>query len=218
MINGVGRLRNFRALWGQAGWRGMMNLADRRVRPHTRRIYLYALSTPRPSPTALAAAAGHVTRFATREDLAAIYARGDATLSENDLLGAEKGDRCLLQLDGDTLVGYAWIAGSPLVYVAEGFYIRLPDDTLYNYKAWTDPAYRGFGFQALRHLRLLEATASEGVRRLFGYVDGVNFSSLHGVTKSGYERVGELRIVRRGSRVRLFVRVASDFWCDIREV
>lgn len=217
-MNAMKAVRNLPAVHRQAGWRGVFDVAERRVRPHTRRIYLYALSEPRPAPKAEAAAATHVTRFATPDELVAIHARGDATLSKNDLLAAQKGDRCLLQLDGDALVGYAWIAGSPLVYVAEGFYIRLPDDTVYNYKAWTNPAYRGFGFQALRHLRLLEATAGEGVRRLFGYVDAVNLSSLQGVAKSGYERVGALWISRRNGRVRLSARVDAEFWPDIRQV
>ncbi len=202
----------------QAGWRGVLDSVDRRLRPYSRRIYLFALSTPRPNPDAVGAAATHDMRFATPDELCAIRSRPDTTLSDNDLLAARKGDRCLLQLDGSTLVGYAWIAGSSLVYIADGFYIRLPDDTIYNYKAWTNPQYRGFGFQALRHLRLLEATAAEGVRRLFGYVDAVNFNSLHGVAKSGYERVGDLRITRRGGRARVRLDVASDMWCDIRQV
>jgi hypothetical protein len=214
----MARVRNLWAVRRSSGWRGVVDTVDRRLRPHSRRIYLFALREPRPAPDAVAAAATHVTRFATGDELRAIHARGDTTLSDNDLRAAERGDRCLLQLDGDALVGYAWIAGSPLVYIAEGFYIRLPDDTIYNYKAWTNPAYRGYGFQALRHLRLLEATASEGVRQLFGYVDAVNFNSLHGVAKSGYERVGELRVTRRNGHVRVGVRVTSDMWCDIRQV
>jgi len=166
----------------------------------------------------LEAGKNHTFRFATVEEVSELRSQSDIPLGDNDVVAAATGDRCLLQLDGDTLAGYAWIAGSPLVYIAEGVHFNLPNDTVYNYKAFTPPEYRGHGFQALRHLKLLEVLRGEGKHRLFGYVDRLNFSSLKGVHKSGYRRVGTLTIRRRGGAVRALMKVDENFWCDDRRI
>ena len=84
--------------------------------------------------------------------------------------------------------------------------------TLYNYKGYTAPAYRGDGYNALRHLHLLRLLKSEGVTRLFGFVDHLNTKSLHGVKKSGYVKVGELTISHKDGVVKANLSVGQDFW------
>ncbi|ATX76288.1 acyl-CoA N-acyltransferase [Reinekea forsetii] len=120
--------------------------------------------------------------------------------------------RCLVQWDGDQLTGYTWVWLKKLAYIADGFYLNLPDDAIYNYKALTLPAYRGFGFQGLRHVKLLELLRPDGIRQLFGFVASENTRSFRGVRKSGYQVVGELLIRKTGQRVQTRLRLNADFW------
>jgi RimJ/RimL family protein N-acetyltransferase len=190
----------------RAAWEGF------RYSGETRKL-LFALYEPRSMPDALEASRTHVFRFATKEDLTALAGTPQYEIAPIDIERVSKGiARCLLQLDGDNLVGYAWIWTNRLAYIDDGFHLNLPDDTIYNYKGYTNPAYRGYGYQALRHLNLLKLTRAEGVRRLFGFVDHFNTKSLRGVRKSGYVQVGQLRIRHKKGKVRLVVEVEEHFW------
>ena len=121
----------------------------------------------------------------------------------------------MIQLDEGKLAGYTWVWNSNLAYITDGFYLNLPDDTMYNFKGYTPKKYRGFGFQSIRHLKLLELLEDEGVSRLFGYVDQINPRSLYGVKKSGYREVGQLKIANtKKSNVKISLELAHDFWVN----
>lgn len=176
------------------------------------RIFLFELSTPRSTPQSFHDAEGHTFRFATAEDVRTYHADPAWNIRDRDVLAFERGDRCLLQFDGDTLVGFAWIAASHLVEIMWGFHFNMADDTVYNYHSFTAPAYRGKGFQALRHLKLLEHVKETGQRRLFAYVDQMNLSSLKGVRKSGYKRIGVLRCAKKQEKMQFSLSVSKDLW------
>lgn len=209
----VERLRSTRRShgWREAGriaWSGFWHRGGTR-------LFLVALPQPRPLPAAVEAARGHTFRFANVDDLTRIRRDPAVDVSERDMAQVASGAiRCMLQLDGEQLVGFAWVWGSQLAYLADGFHINLPDDTAYNYKSYTAPAYRGKGFQALRHLEILRALEPEGKRRLFGFVDHLNSRSLRGVRKSGYLPVGEFTVRRRKGKIRMVVETVENFWAD----
>jgi len=211
------KLENARAILKSHGIRGLVTHITRRLIWSVRggeacRIFLYELDTPRPRPEAIEAAAEHTFRFATAEDIQALHADPAAEVVDQDLVAFERGARCLLQYDGDTLAGYTWLNASPLIHIMWGLHFNLPDDTAYNYKGFTAPAYRGKGFQPLRHLKVLEHIREQGGRRLFGYVDHLNLNSIRGVRKSGYRKVGVLRIVRKPKTTSFSLKVSSDVW------
>jgi hypothetical protein len=176
------------------------------------RMFLVVLSQPRPSPESTRAARDHTFRFATLDDLTALLADPGAEIAERDLVSFKDGNRCLLQYDGAALVGYSWISNSPLIDLMWGMHFNLPDDMVYNYNGFTTPAYRGTAYQSLRHLKLLELTRSEGKQRLLGYVDHLNYKSLRGVRKSGYQRVGVLRGIKRAGRIRFSLFIDEENW------
>jgi len=89
---------------------------DRRLRG-AKRIVLLGLSSPLPMPEAEQAARQHVFRFATLEEIRAAQGDGSGLWLPEDVEAAERGDRCLLQLDGPSLVGYTWIACNPMAFV-----------------------------------------------------------------------------------------------------
>lgn len=181
----------------------------------TFRFFLIVLSEPHPTPAAAAAGRDHTFRFASRPDLEALRRDPASGIFDRDLESFANGNRCLLQLDGDQLVGYSWVGGSPLVELMWGIHFNMPDDMVYNYNGYTVPRYRGTAFQALRHLKVLEHTRAEGKQRLFGYVDHLNYKSLRGVEKSGYTRVGVLRGVKRAGKTSFSVSIDSDAWSEI---
>lgn len=211
-------LQNLQQIGRRHGLRAALRVIHAAARKDFYRIHLFELKDPKPLPSALEAAREHVFRFAAVEEIEALLRSGQTTLMAADVPAARRGDRCLLQLAGETLVGYSWIAGSPLVHLAKGLHFNLPDDAVFDYRGYTAPEYRGAGFQALRHLKLLEHIRCEGKTRLFGHVEHLNFSSLKGVRKSGYAEVGDITIVKRGGRVRVSIRVREDMWCNARRL
>ncbi len=176
------------------------------------RIFLFELSASSSSALPYVSDNGHTFRFASSDDIRTYHADPSWPIRDRDVLAFEKGDRCLLQFDGDVLVGFAWVAASPLVEIMWGFHFNMPDDTAYNYHSYTSPVYRGKGYQALRHLKLLEHIKKTGQHRLFGYVDQANLDSLRGVKKSGYKKVGVLRCVRKREGVKFTLKVSNDMW------
>jgi ribosomal protein S18 acetylase RimI-like enzyme len=190
---------------------------DRRVRG-AKRVLLFGLAQPLPMAEAEAAARCHVFRWATVEDLTVAQTDGTGLWLPQDLAAAERGDRCLLQLDGGRLVGYTWVSCHPITFVTEGLHINLPDDTAYVYRAYTAPAYRGGGFQGLRTQELLRRVRPEGKQRLLCYVEDTNFESLKGVRKSGYQPIGEILFTREQGQVRVSLRLAQAYWSEQRRM
>ena len=174
---------------------------------------LFALDEPKPNENAVITSANHVFRFATVDELKMFSKVKDFDIHDFDIERVERGSaRCMLQLDKENLVGYSWIWRNNLAHIDDGFHINLPNDTIYNFKGYTSPEYRGDGFQALRHLKLLENLKDSGVNRLFGFVDQYNLRSLNGVKKSGYKRVGEMVIDRGSEDVRMSLHLKNYFW------
>ena len=176
------------------------------------RYFLVVLDTPRPTPDALLASKDHTFRFATLDDIERLRQDPDSQLYDRDILSYRNGCRCLLQLDGDQLVGYTWISSTPLVDLDWGLHFNMPDDMVYNYNGYTVRKYRCTAYQGLRHLKVLEHVHAEGKRRLLGYVDHMNYKSLHGVRKSGYRHVGVVRGVSRKGTAHFTLSVGESFW------
>jgi hypothetical protein len=182
------------------------------------RLFLVVLTEPRPTAAAQQAAKNHTLRFATLEDLERLQADPTSNFSPWDVDAHREGCRCLLQLDGEKLVGHTWVSTAPLIELRWGLHFNMPDDMVYNYHGYTAPQYRGTAFQALRHLKLLELMKSQGKRRLLGYVDDLNYRSLRGVEKSGYRRVGTLSGLKRGGQTHLSLSIDDGAWSQLVRV
>ena len=161
------------------------------------RLFLVQLTTPTPSADALEKAKHHTFRFGTREELELLADKPGTGLRKKCISHLDNGCRCLLQLDGDKLVGFTWVSDSPLIELLWGIHYNLASDMAYNFHGYTTKPYRGTAFQSVRHIKLLELIKPEGKTRLLGYVDHLNHKSLRGVKKSGYVKIGELCGTRR---------------------
>ncbi len=73
------------------------------------REFLIVLSEPRPSSRAMAAARDHTFRMASLSDLEALSRDPASNILDRDIESFKEGCQCLLQMDGDKLVGYTWI-------------------------------------------------------------------------------------------------------------
>ena len=155
----------------------------------------------------------HVFRFASRADLERIRHEHSAPASAVDPEYHQQGDRCLLQSNGDELVGLTWVASSSLAYLSHGAYYNLPDDTCYTYNPHTSASYNGIICRALRDQAVLRCLSGEGKRRLLTAIDEVELPDIEQIRPHGYELVGHMRMHARRGRLRLTVDVREDFWC-----
>jgi hypothetical protein len=171
---------------------------------------LFGLTTP--LSAAPPAPEGLSYRFASGDELTRL---GGMT-PEAAAVAVRSGDRCLLQFLGDGLVGYAWVAVSPVVFLTEGVYLPLPADAAYVYKTFTLPDARGGRLQPLRTLELRRRLAAEGRPRCLCYVDDANLESLRGVARAGYEVVGEVRLVPGRAGVHVQLELAREWWTEVR--
>ncbi len=197
--------------WRRAGPGAAARLLVQKLRGRSDRLILFAVEPQGEIPT-VALPPSHSMGFASLEEVAAGCAAG--RWSPGRLSAARSGDRCLLQRCGDRVVGETWVAGSNLVSLCRGVHLRLPDDVAYVYRTQTDPEFRGHDYQTARSLELRRRLFQEGKRRFFCYVRCSNFSSLRGVRKSGYRRVGDVHL-SWGGVVKVRLTIAREYWADI---
>jgi hypothetical protein len=179
----------------------------RHRRKGVRRILLFGLARP-PDLSAAVPQRPIRFRFASPDEFATLGGMGPAEAAQ----AVARGDRCLLQFEEARLVGYNWVAVAPVVFIAEGLYLPLPDDVAYSWKAYTLPEFRGSGLHALRALELHRRLAAEGRPRLLCFVDDTNLESLRSVRKAGYEPVGEVRFRVGGPRYGAVVQLEREWW------
>ena len=176
------------------------------------RFFLMELKVPQSNSQADAAAINHTFRFATENDIQDLIRQGKYNLYDRDLASLRSGNRCLLQLDRENLVGYTWISSAPMVELMWGIHFNMADDMVYNYNGFTVPSYRGTSFQALRHLKILNFIQKEGKKRLFAFVHHTNYKSLQGVYKSGYRTIGVISGNKKRSKIKFSMTVEDHAW------
>jgi hypothetical protein len=213
-------VESIKTQYKQAGWHGVMIHLIRhamvfRFSGSGSRLFLIALSEPKPTDDAAQKAAKHSFKWAEREDLSRMLSDPEAKINQRDLVSFDRGNRCLLQHDGDKLVGYTWVSLDPLIEILWGVHFNMPDDMVYNYNGFTTPAYRGTAYQALRHLKLLDLMRSEGKKRLFGYVDHMNYKSLRGTQKSGYKTVGTISGFECNKKFTFKINIDHNAWAKL---
>ena len=213
----IAKLRSVAGRYGLSGLGVHLGRRVLTVAPggQVQRFFLFALEQAQASPRSLEASKGHTFRLATVEDIERYRGIPEAKIFDRDVAAIKSGNRCLLQLDEDKLVGYSWVAASQLVELLWGFHFNMPDDMAYNYNGYTAPEYRGKSFQGLRHLKMLELVQQTGQKRLFGYVDHMNYNSLRGLAKSGYKQIGVLRAIKKGGKIHFDLQAEDNSWSEL---
>jgi hypothetical protein len=136
--------------------------------------------------------------LADEATLRALQAQEDWGIDAVKLAALRAGDQCLLSLVDDRPAGYTWVHSRGLPEILPGLWLRLPPGWLYNFAAYTHPAFRGSGLQSWRHAAVLQHPAWQGSAGLVGWVRATNHASRRGQGKSGYVPVGWIARVGLG--------------------
>ena len=173
-----------------AGWTLLEGLAQFVVRLEWVQIIMLERSRA-PAPGAAEQRVGRFTvRLADEATLRALQAQEDWGIDAVKLAALRSGDQCLLSLVDGRPAGYTWVHTRSTPEILPRLWLRLPPGWLYNFAAYTHPAFRGSGLQSWRHAAVLQHPAWQGCAGLVGWVRVTNHDSRHGQRKSGYMPVG----------------------------
>jgi GNAT superfamily N-acetyltransferase len=115
-----------------------------------------------------------------------------------------QGDRCVVAMIDDQLVGYEWFSENPFHHEAAwGYRITIPGGFVYAYDAYIEPAHRNTGVWLRFKAYLAEWMAARGKQGVLTFVDYGNWPSLRTHLRFGFrptESVVALRVIG----VRLF--------------
>jgi CelD/BcsL family acetyltransferase involved in cellulose biosynthesis/ribosomal protein S18 acetylase RimI-like enzyme len=102
---------------------------------------------------------------------------------------------CFGVLCNRRLVNYCWYSlGAISKEHSFGAGLALPTDTLFLYKAFTDPDFRGRHFHPSAVSRVVHEFAKRGISRVVALVENDNWPSLHSHAKLGFRRVGRMLV------------------------
>jgi GNAT superfamily N-acetyltransferase len=113
----------------------------------------------------------------------------------SDILG--RGDLCLGALEGDTLVGYLWLAYAAAPHV-DGIWVKVPPRAVYLFKTFIRPSHRGRGIAPALYHAANALAARPGRDVVVSCVELHNHPSIAATLKTGNRPLGALAYWRAG--------------------
>ena len=133
-------------------------------------------------------------------------------------------DVCFGAIVGDRLVGYSWLALNSIEAIhnsagteQSGVAISFPPNTIFSYKAFVLPTFRGRGLYG----KLVEAAgywayAHRGVKHHLSTTDWTNFAAKRGCERQGRRRIGRIwRVAVAGRSLTFAPRAAAAYGIQI---
>jgi CelD/BcsL family acetyltransferase involved in cellulose biosynthesis/GNAT superfamily N-acetyltransferase len=164
---------------------------------HVLSLELSELAPPPPAPAELE------YRWLTADDIRAHAPDPDNDLDSSMAERLEDGrNYCFAAFDGQRLANYSWYAVDSIEPEHSfGAGLTYPANTLYLYKAYTHPDFRGRRIHHCVVGRAVQVFAERGVSRLFALIEYANRASLRSHAKLGFRPiawmvVGGLRPLR----------------------
>ena len=112
---------------------------------------------------------------------------------------------CFAAMDRSVLASYCWYALDSIPREHSlGVGLSFPTDTVYFYKAYTHPGYRGRGLHPAAMREAASFFAERGISRLVAIVEYANWPSLRSHAKLGFRLAG--RFLKVGRRPLVFER------------
>jgi hypothetical protein len=140
-------------------------------------------------------------RFVTRRELECASLEPETELPLDFLTAAlDKGDDCFGVFAGEKLISYAWYSAQP-TDVMDGFRVGFPKDSILLYKAFTQPRYRGRGFNRLGVRQAAGNYLRLGFRAILCHVHAENLASLKSFDHLGCEKFGSVTYFRGARRI-----------------
>jgi GNAT superfamily N-acetyltransferase len=151
---------------------------------------------------------GHAeVRFAALDDLDEL-----ARLQDKKAIFRERlveGDRCVVAIIDNRIVGYEWFSDSLTHHEAAwGYRITIPGGFVYAYDAYIDPAYRNTGVWLRFKAHLADWMTARGKHGVLTFVDYGNWPSLRTHLRFGFEPT-ESVVALRVIGLRLFRKVRA---------
>jgi GNAT superfamily N-acetyltransferase len=107
-------------------------------------------------------------------------------------------DWCFAALAGDRLVNYSWYALGSIESLHCHVALSFPADTVYLYKAFTHPDFRGAGVHRATFVRASRRLVTLGLQRVVLIIDYANWHSLRSHQRLGFRTLGLIITAGRG--------------------
>jgi GNAT superfamily N-acetyltransferase len=107
-------------------------------------------------------------------------------------------DWCFAALDGDRLVNYSWYALGSIESKHCHLPISFPPNTIYLYKAFTHPDFRGAGVHRATIMHAAQRLRTLELERVVLIVEFANWHSLHAHQRLGFRTLGLIVTAGRG--------------------
>ena len=172
----------------------------------------------RPLDAAAVALPGLALRLLGEAELLRACADPELDLREEGIRAAHaRGDLCVGALEGETVAGYCWLAFSP-VHHLEGVWVRFGPESVWTYKSFVRPSYRGRGIAAALYHFADGLCRERGRSTSILCVEDHNAPSAAAALRAGYAPSGRAAWLRRGQRIRTwYSRAIADkgvrFYC-----
>lgn len=196
------RLRAFADECRRFGWASAAKSVAYRVARRScqfRIVHVLSLDLA-PVPTSTPPSAeGIEYRWLMADDIRAYAVDPETDLDISMADSLQNGDRfCFGAFRGSELVNYAWYALDSIeAEHSFGAGITYPANTLYLYKAYTHPRYRGRQVHQSAVDRAARFFAARGIVRFVILVECANWASLRSHGKLGFRQVGKILNVNR---------------------
>lgn len=137
-------------------------------------------------------------RLAIKEDIEAMDKENynyDKNRKKYFIDRLEKGDRCILALHNDKIIGYLWII-SDAMELCPSKYISLSKNRAYVYNGFVLKEFRGRKLHAAMTEYLIDILKKDGKRFVVSAIDTKNKTSLKTRSKHRYYIIGKLIHIR----------------------
>ena len=115
----------------------------------------------------------------------------DENSKKYSLSRLEKGDRCVLAIHNNKIVGYLWSMRDTME-INQFKHIPLAKDRSSSYKGFVLKEYRGSRIQAAMYDFLIDILKNDGKRFVVSVVDFDNKPSIRTKQRGGYKTVGQI--------------------------
>lgn len=111
-----------------------------------------------------------------------------------------RGDVCVASFDGESIVGYCWLAFAP-VHHLDGVWVQFDRTVAWTYKSLVRPSHRGRGIAPALYRLADDACLERGRSYSVICVESHNHPSVRAALRAGYAPAGYAGYLLRGSRL-----------------
>lgn len=112
-----------------------------------------------------------------------------------------KGDECYAVSEEECLASYGWYSNQETLTNVQQLFFCFDPKYIYMYKGLTKKEYRGQKLHAVGMSWALSRYLEKGFSGIVSYVESTNFDSLKSCMRMGYEKIGNIYILKLWGKV-----------------